>query len=611
MRRKLFSLFVCIIFLITSFSMASLGGSSIKETSSEIETSAYIKLNIDDAINFASILSSDGFDVLYNSITENSFEMIVTPYELNKLNEKGYDFEILSRGRPFIEIQNERQKNSLNPLIPPGYSDLTGILDEMDDFESSYPSICKVVDLTDTYNLPTTYEDRHMYAMKISDNVNYDEDEPTFLLVSCHHAREIVTPVIALYAIDQLTSEYGNDPDITSYVDNYEIWIAPVWNPDGYEHVFYVDNMWRKNKYPPDGVDLNRNYPFGWNSGCSGSTDPYSETYKGPGPASEVETQTMMTFSDDGHFSKVIDYHSYGREALYGYCCHSHPFESFFYSEGVSLSTASGYGGSVRGPSAEGENYEWQIFTNGTYANLIETHSDFQPSYSSALAEAATVWPGVMWELERPISVSGHVTDSLSGDPLNAQINIVDVSFSNGEEFYCEPTYGRYHLFLPPGTYNLEFTYDNHYTQTHEVTVTTSSAEILDVELVRFNEKPNKPSITGPDLGKVDNDYEFTFIATDPNEDELEYFIEWGDGHSEFWKGPYESGEEVIFDHAWSKSGTFTIEAKVRDIFEVESDVEDFQITIEEKGKIALQDIITLKWLFQKFLYVFQSLINF
>ena len=427
MRRKLFSLFVCIIFLITSFSMASLGGSSIKETSSEIETSAYIKLNIDDAINFASILSSDGFDVLYNSITENSFEMIVTPYELNKLNEKGYDFEILSRGRPFIEIQNERQKNSLNPLIPPGYSDLTGILDEMDDFESSYPSICKVVDLTDTYNLPTTYEDRHMYAMKISDNVNYDEDEPTFLLVSCHHAREIVTPVIALYAIDQLTSEYGNDPDITSYVDNYEIWIAPVWNPDGYEHVFYVDNMWRKNRYPPDGVDLNRNYPFGWNSGCSGSTDPYSETYKGPGPASEVETQTMIAFSDDRHFSKVIDYHSHGREALYGYCCHSHPFESFFYSEGVSLSTASGYGGSVRGPSAEGENYEWQIFTNGTYANLIETHSEFQPSYSSALAEAATVWPGVLWDLERSISVTGHVTDSITGDPLVASIEIQDV----------------------------------------------------------------------------------------------------------------------------------------------------------------------------------------
>jgi len=228
-------------------------------------------------------------------------------------------------------------------------------------------------------------------------------------MVSCHHAREIVTPVIALYAIEQLTTEYGNDPDITAAVDDYEIWISPVWNPDGYEYCYYVNNWWRKNRqpYPPGvGVDLNRNYPFGWDSWCSGDTDPTSETYKGPSPASEAETQTMMVFSDDRHFAKVIDYHSHGREVLYGYCCHSHPFSNFFYSEAVCLSTAAGYGESVRAPSAEGEHYEWQIWANGSHAFLMETHTEFQPSYSSAQAEAAQVWPSTMWLLERPISVS-------------------------------------------------------------------------------------------------------------------------------------------------------------------------------------------------------------
>jgi hypothetical protein len=590
-----------------------MGESNNINISDENETSALIRLHAENIVDFSYKFRSDGFDVLYTSEIENYLEMIVTPGELNKLKDKGYNFEILSRGRPFIEIQNERQKGFLNPLIspPPGYLDLSGVLDEMDDFESLYPSICKVVDLTETYNLESTYEGRHLFALKISDNVNYVEDEPSFLMVSCHHARELVTPVIALYAIEQLTSEYGNDPDITAAVNNYEIWIVPVWNPDGYEHVFYVDNMWRKNKFPPDGVDLNRNYPFGWNSGCSGSTDPYSETYKGTSPASELETQTMIAFSNDRHFAKVVDYHSYGREVLYGYCCHSHPFDSFFNSEAISLSSASGYGGSVRGPSAEGENYEWQIYTNGTYANLIETHSDFQPSYSSALTEASTVWPGALWMLQRPISVSGHITDSITGEILVTSIIIDGVSFSNGEEFYNEPMYGRYHLFLPPGTYTLEFSYENHHTQTHEVIVTSTSSEILDVELVRLNEKPNKPSMAGPDIGKVGNEYEFTFSATDPNEDELEYYIEWGDGHMELWDGPFVSGEEVTFNHTWDRKGTFTINVKVRDIFGEESDIEDYQIIIEEKSKSFSREFLVLKFLFQKFYYIYQALIEF
>jgi hypothetical protein len=239
-------------------------------------------------------------------------------------------------------------------------------------------------------------------------------------------------------------------------VDDYEIWISPVWNPDGYEYCYYVDNWWRKNRNPPYGVDLNRNYPFGWYSGCSGSSDPYSETYKGSGPASESETKTMIAFSNDRHFAKVIDYHSYGSEVLHGYCCHSHPFSNFYRTEAISLSTMAGYGGSIRGPSAEGEEYEWQIFTNGSLAFLMETHVEFQPSYASACAESEQIWPSTMWLIQRPISVSGRIADSITGEPIVTEIIIKDVNFQNGEVFINEPKFGRYHLFLPPGTYNLE-----------------------------------------------------------------------------------------------------------------------------------------------------------
>ena len=328
MSKKWFSISVSIIFILTSYSVVALNDLNKITRPNEVETSSHIILHVDDATNVATVLKSDGFDVLYDSLTDTSLELIVTPKELNLLLMRGFEIEIIEHGRPFIEIQNERIENSQGMLFP-GYPDLAEIIDEMYDVESSYPSICKVYDLTETYGVSPTYEDRHIYAMKISDNVDQDEDEPNFLMVSCHHAREIITPVIALYAIEQLTTEYSYDPDITTAVDDYEIWISPVWNPDGYEYCYYHDNMWRKNRNPPNGVDLNRNYPFGWDSECSGSTDPYSETYKGSGPASEAETQTMIAFSNDRHFAKVIDYHSYGRVVLNGYCGHSHPFSSF------------------------------------------------------------------------------------------------------------------------------------------------------------------------------------------------------------------------------------------------------------------------------------------
>ena len=585
MKRKYFVIMICMLLFVTGFSGATLSEFNYfknNKISNDIETSSHILIRNQNALGIASLLSSEGFDVLYDSIDEYSFELIVAPYELITLRQDGYDIEILARGRPFREIQAEREKAS-SGLIPPGYPDLSQIINELFTMETNYPSICKVYDLTDIYNMPSTHDGNHLYALKISDNVQDDEDEPSFLMVSCHHAREIITPVIALYAIQQFTDNYGSNPDITALVDEYEIWICPVWNPDGYDYVFNYDNMWRKNRqpYPPGiGVDQNRNYPFGWYSGCSGSTDPTSETYKGPAPASEVETQIMMVFTDDQHFTKVIDYHSYGEEVLYGYCCHSHPFSSFMQSEAVSISTQAGYGGDVRPPSAEGEHYQWQIAYNGSYANLMETYTTFQPAYSTALAEAAQVWPSTIWILQRAIPLSGHVTDYLTGEPLVVPITLQDITFPNGEFFYSEPGYGRYHMFLPLGTYDVEFTYEGYESQAHEVTITQTGAEVLDIYLQRYNEPPNIPTITGTENGENGVEYYYQFQATDPDEDDLEYYIEWGDNESEVWIGPYASGEEINLSHVWIEEGTYIIKAKVRDIFEEESDWGTLSVTM-------------------------------
>ena len=541
------------------------------------ETSYQIMIQAPSIESLAYLLQSTGFDIQWDSKTSTSIELFVTPSEFLFLKDQGYDITVLARGRPFKEIQQERSTE--RDLVPAGYPTLEEIYDEMDDVESDHPSICKVVDLTTTYSVDPTFEQRHIYAMKISDNVDEDEDEPTFLMVSCHHCREIVTPVIALYAIEQLTDNYGSDQQMTSIVDEYEIWICPMWNPDGYYHVFNVDNMWRKNRrYFPEygsyGVDLNRNYPFGWSGSCSGSTSPTSETYRGPSAASEAETQTMIAFSNDQHFAKVIDYHSYGSEVLFSYhpSCHTHPFQTFLEDEAESISYEAGYGGSTRYASAEGENYQWQLVKNGSYANLMETHTSFQPTYASAQSEAEQVWPSTLWILERPISLSGNVYDAYTGDPLVATISLDGVTFPNGEEFFSEPSYGRYHWFLPPGSYTVEFSVPGYVTQSHDITVTLESAQVLDIPMNLINDGPEIPTIDGPTSGSAGSIYKYTFETSDPDFDTISYYIDWGDDTVEEWIGPYDSGEQVFVNHQWDDEGTYTIKAKAKDVYGAESD---------------------------------------
>jgi hypothetical protein len=191
----------------------------------------------------------------------------------------------------------------------------------------------------------------------------------------------------------------------------------------------------------------------------------------------------MMTWSQRERFAKVIDYHSFGREVLYAYRCLSHPFTSWMQQEAAAISRASGYGGATRVPSAEGEHQEWQLAKMGAYAFLIETHTEFQPPYDSGLSEASMVWPGILSVLERAIPISGHVTDLRTGAPLAASIEILNVAFSNGETNASGGAYGAYHVFVPPGTYDLRFSVAGYTPAVSRVTVTATSATTLDVQL--------------------------------------------------------------------------------------------------------------------------------
>ena len=101
------------------------------------------------------------------------------------------------------------------------------------------------------------------------------------------------------------------------------------------------------------------------------------------------------------------------------------------------------------------------------------------------------------------------------------------------------------------------------------------------------NDPPETPTITGPTNGGIDTPLTFTFNSVDPDGDDVEYYIRWGDGHVENWDGPHASGSDVILAHTYTRENTYTIEAKARDTFGDESGWATHSVTIPRSKNIG------------------------
>jgi len=94
---------------------------------------------------------------------------------------------------------------------------------------------------------------------------------------------------------------------------------------------------------------------------------------------------------------------------------------------------------------------------------------------------------------------------------------------------------------------------------------------LVKFETEEYNEPPNKPTITGPSSGKKRETYNYYFQTTDPDDDDIYYWVDWGDDSNTGWLGPYDSGEEITRSHSWSKNGFYNIICKAKDINDEES----------------------------------------
>jgi hypothetical protein len=86
------------------------------------------------------------------------------------------------------------------------------------------------------------------------------------------------------------------------------------------------------------------------------------------------------------------------------------------------------------------------------------------------------------------------------------------------------------------------------------------------------NAPPDAPDITGPSIGTDGVEYEFNFVSTDPEGNDVYYMVDWGDESKDDWIGPFPSGQEITVNHTWTEIGEYEIKAKAKDEFDEESD---------------------------------------
>jgi hypothetical protein len=332
-----------------------------------------------------------------------------------------------------------------------------------------------------------------------------EEDEPAVLYDGLHHAREPVGMECTLYIMDYLLSNYGSDSIVTDWVDNTEIWIVPMINPEGWHYL--VENelgspWWRKNLRENgnnttfdtdyDGVDVNRNYDFNWRLGGSG--EPGSWTYRGPEVFSESEARAKRDLALDQKFILSLSYHSHGQIVIYSW--RESPRAP---DQDLIIDIARNIAGRIPRFNAQGT-YEpsvsdcqngfsrcWMYAGAGTLEYTVETAPSFMPSGQDGLAIAEDNLAGGLFILDRVRGpgITGHISDIISGEPLSANYRIDEIYEDILVERSSDELYGRYDRLLLPGNYTLIVSKEGYLSDTiPNIEVLDGKMTELDVQLI-------------------------------------------------------------------------------------------------------------------------------
>jgi murein tripeptide amidase MpaA len=418
------------------------------------------KLSIDK------VLSSPGQHEIYAYLNKQQFAW---------LKEESFDFEVLT---PPSMLKAATMCSDYYDVkgwaCYPTYSQYVALIDS---FVNNYPSICKLEEFGQSV------EGRKLLVLKISDNVNTKEEEPEFFYTSTMHGDETTGYVLMLRLIDYLLSNYGADARVTNLVDNTEIWINPLSNPDGTYSPGDNEISGDANgstRFNSNGVDLNRNFP-----------DPILGEHP-DGEAWQTENIAMMNFLENHNFVLSANFHG-GVEVInypwdsWKSLVKTHADDSWYqeisreYADTVHANST-GYMTYLNNGITNGG--DWYVVSGGRqdYVNYYLHGREVTMEISDDKTPLASLLP-TFWNYNYRSMLNyinrvhtgfyGKVTDQ-DGNLLRAKITLKghDVDSS---EVYSDATTGMYYRMIPGGSYTIEASASGYSSAEYEVTAISDS----------------------------------------------------------------------------------------------------------------------------------------
>lgn len=399
--------------------------------------------------------------------------------QFNLFLERNLSFNVNAVDNEAYGIVMSNQVNSVNstegsypltfPLTYyPTYADYEA---QMYAFATMHPDICELVDIGGTTE-GVGGGDKRLLFIKLSDNIATEEAEPKLMYTSSMHGDEITGYPLMLDLIDYFITAYKtpSHPDnarITSLINNSEIWINPMANPDGtYYNSASNTSVVNSRRANANNVDLNRNYP----DNVAGA-HPDGEEY-------QIETQHFLALAEDNHFVLSANFHG-GTEVV------NYPFDNthtdhadsdwFFlvskeYAVNCQNNSPSGY------MDATYSNYQWPGVTEGAdWYQVYGGRQDYMNFYKQCkevtieLSNTKVIPASQLddhWDYNREALIEyliqgtygfqGFVKDAVSNNPVEATVTLVGHD-AVGSHTVSSAPFGDYYRPVKSGTYDILF----------------------------------------------------------------------------------------------------------------------------------------------------------
>ena len=448
-----------------------------QETTKDIllrdEVSRYGQARVTVAFPGVTAMNSLSRSVSVSAVKEGRVEIVISPLTVEWFISAKLDYKIIEKpdSKSFTTASDVKQAMEWESY--PSYLQYDSI---MRSFADNYPDLC----LLDT--IGTSNYGKLILALKISDNAAADEDEPETFYTSTIHGDETGGFILMLRLADFLLENYGTDTRVTNLIDNLELWINPLANPDGtYRTGNTIISPTRTNAV---GYDLNRNFP-----------DPNTN------PARQKETIDMIKFMKEHNFIISANFHSGAEVVNYPWDRWSrlHADNDWFYNisrkyaDTVHIYCALGYMDFLENGVTNG--YDWYSIYGGRQDYVTyelqgrEVTIELHNAYMTPASQLDMLWQynrrSLLGYLENALyGVHGIVRNSITAEPVPARI-FISGHDKDSSHIFSDTLTGSFVRLLAPGTWDISFTARGYLeTTVNDIVVTEGQKTEITVEMI-------------------------------------------------------------------------------------------------------------------------------